>query len=251
MTGIGSRVKVAVTAVAVERDREQVPVPEHPPPLQPEKVEPGSGLAERVTLLPKGKLLEHVGPQSIPAGALVTVPLPVPILLTVRLTGCKANMAVTVVAADRETMHGPVPEQPPPLHPKKVEPVVATAESVTLLALGKLPVQVEPQLIPAGELVTVPVPTPAMLMVSATVCTVKLAVTVVVALRVTEQLPEPEQPPPFHPVNVEPGAGLAERVTDPPLGKLLEQVGPQLIPAGALVTVPVPVPALLMVRGIN
>jgi hypothetical protein len=54
MTGIGSRVKVAVTAVAVERDREQVPVPEHPPPLQPENVEPGSGLAVRVTAVPLG-----------------------------------------------------------------------------------------------------------------------------------------------------------------------------------------------------
>ena len=135
-------------------------MPEQPPPLHPEKMEPGAGLAERVTLVPKGKLPEHVAPQLIPAGALVTVPPPLPAQLTVRLTGCKTNVAVTVVAADRETLHGPVPEQLPPLHPEKVEPVVATAESVTLLPPGKLLIQVEPQLIPAGALVTVPMPAP-------------------------------------------------------------------------------------------
>jgi len=45
-------------------------------------------------------------------------------------------------------------------------------------------------------------------------------------------------------LKVEPAAGAAVRVTVVPLVKLAEQVAPQLMPAGALVTVPVPVPAL-------
>ena len=47
---------------------------------------------------------------------------------------------------------------------------------------------------------------------------------------------------PVHPANVELAPGLAVSVTDVPVVKLALHVGPQLIPAGALVTVPVPVP---------
>jgi len=43
-------------------------------------------------------------------------------------------------------------------------------------------------------------------------------------------------------VNTEPEAGLAVRVTLVPLLKVALQVLPQLIPAGALATVPVPLP---------
>ena len=62
--------------------------------------------------------------------------------------------------------------------------------------------------------------------------------TVVAALRVTMQVPVPEQPPPLQPVKVEPAAGVAVRVTVVPLAKLAEQVAPQVMPAGALVTEP-------------
>jgi hypothetical protein len=48
-------------------------------------------------------------------------------------------------------------------------------------------------------------------------------------------------------VNVEPAAGVAVRVTDVPLPNAAEHVAPHEIPAGALVTVPVPAPALLTV----
>ena len=70
-------------------------------------------------------------------------------------------MAVTVVAAESVTVQGPVPEQPLPLQPPKVEPAAGAAVSVTAVPLAKLAEQVAPQVIPAGELVTVPLPVPA------------------------------------------------------------------------------------------
>ncbi len=60
----------------------------------------------------------------------------------------------------------PVPEQPPPDQPAKAEPVAGAAVSVTTVPLEKDCEQVDPQLIPAGELVTVPVPAPPLVTVS-------------------------------------------------------------------------------------
>jgi hypothetical protein len=114
--------------------------------------------------------------------------------------------------------------------------------------LGKLAVQLVPQLMPAGELVTVPAPLPALLAVKSTGCRPKSAVTVVAALSVTVQAPVPVHPPPLHPLKSEPASGAAVSVTMVPLGKLAEQLVPQLMPAGELVTVPTPLPALLTMR---
>ena len=75
--------KVAVTVVAAETVTTHDPVPEHPPPLQPVKVEPAAGAAVSVTAVPLVKLAEQVAPQVMPAGALVMVPVPVPTLETV------------------------------------------------------------------------------------------------------------------------------------------------------------------------
>src|SRR5881296_3614039 len=239
------RVKVAVTVGAALRGTGQAPGPEQPPPLQPLKVEPAAGAAVSVTAVPLVKLAVQIAPQVMPAGALVTAPLPVPALLTVSVkVGVK--VAVTVVAAETVTTHDPVPAQPPPLQPPKVEPAAGAAVSVTAVPLAKLAVHVAPQVMPAGLLVTVSAPAPALETVS-TRAGVKVAVTVVAAEIVTVQLPVPEQPPPVQPVKVEPAAGAAVSVMAAPLAKLAEQVAPQLIPPGALVTVPLPVPALLTV----
>ena len=62
----------------------QVPVPEQPPPLQPVKVEPAAGAAVKVTAVPLANAVEHFPPQLMLPGALVTVPAPV--LLTVSVT---------------------------------------------------------------------------------------------------------------------------------------------------------------------
>jgi len=64
------------------------------------------------------------------------------------------------------TMQVPVPAQPAPLHPAKVEVPFGAAVSVTTVPCAKVAVQVEPQLIPAGLLVTVPFPVPDLFTVS-------------------------------------------------------------------------------------
>jgi hypothetical protein len=81
-----------------------------------------------------------------------------------------------------------------------------------------------------------------------------VAVTVLVAFRVTVQVPVPVQPPPLQPAKVEPFAGVAVRVTVVPLAKVAEQRMPQmisddaLISLGALTTVPLPGPILTTAR---
>ena len=65
----------------------------------------------------------------------------------------------------------------------------------------------------AGELVTVPLPAPACVTVSAKLCSVNVAVTVVAAVMVTVQVLFPVQPALDQPVNVDPVAGAAVSVT--------------------------------------
>jgi hypothetical protein len=74
----------------------------------------------------------------------------------------------------------------------------------------------EPQLIPAGELVTEPVPLPVTDTVSVRLMSVKVAVTDLAASIVTMHVPVPEQAP-DQPVNVEvDDTGVAVRVTTVP-----------------------------------
>jgi hypothetical protein len=237
----------AVTAVAAFSVTVQVPVPEQPPPVQPEKVEPAAGVAVSVTAVPLANAAEHVAPQEMPAGLLVTVPEPAPALLTVRVKDGTANVAVTVVAAFSVTVQVPVPEQPPPLQPEKVEPAAGVAVKVTAVPLAYAAMHVAPQEIPAGLLVTVPIPEPVLFTVSVKACRAKVAVTVVAALSVTVQVPVPEQPPPLQPEKVEPATGVAVKMTAEPPANAAEHVAPQEMPAGLLVTVPEPAPDLLTV----
>ena len=86
MTGAANGVKVAVTFRACVILTVHVPVPLHPSPLQPVKLEPLAALAVNVTLVSWSKAVLtaiHVLSQLSPAGLEVTVPLPVPSLLTV------------------------------------------------------------------------------------------------------------------------------------------------------------------------
>ena len=154
----------------------------------------------------------QVPPQSIPAGEEVTIPLPA--LLTVRMKLCKVKLALALFAASIVTVQAPVPVQAP-LQPVKVEPVAGVAVSVTAVVYPKVPLQVLPQLMPAGVLATVPVPVPAGLTVSVNVWSVKLAVTLWGVVMVTVQGPVPVQSP-LQPIKVEPVDAVAVSVTAVP-----------------------------------
>jgi hypothetical protein len=151
----GFEAKVAVTELAAAKVTVHGPVPLHPAPLQPvnELPEPASALRVTAVLAGKGALHAPEG-QRIPLGLLVTDPGP--LTLTVR-TGMAANVAVTELAPVNAMAQLAVPLQLPP-QPENEEPDPAAAVSVTWVLAAKLALQVDPQLIPEGVLVTVPVP---------------------------------------------------------------------------------------------
>ena len=154
----------------------------------------------------------------------VTVPVPAPLLVTVRAyVGVALKVAVTLLAdVPIGTVQVPVPGQlmPAPVQPAKVEAGEdGVAVNMTLDPLSKEAEQAMPQLIPAGALVTVPELPP--LRVSATLTAylagIKLAVTEVAALKVTTQVLVPEQPPPLQPAKTDvPAVGVAVNVTTVP-----------------------------------
>jgi hypothetical protein len=74
----------------------------------------------------------------------------------------------------------------------------------------------------------------------------KVAVQLIVLFMVT--LPSVQSALPDQPAKLDPETGVAVKVTAVALLKAAEQVVPQLMPAGLLVTVPAPVPALRTVR---
>src|SRR4030095_2158949 len=93
----------------------------------------------------------------------------------------RAKVAWTVVAALSVTVHVPVPEQPPPLQPVKLEPAAGAAVKVTAVPLANAAEQVGPHERPAGLLFTVPRPVPALETVKVTV-DVRVTVRLVVAV---------------------------------------------------------------------
>lgn len=150
----------------------------------------------------------------MPTGLLVTVPLPVPDLLTLNTKVWALKSAMTEVAAVMSTVHVPVPEHPAPLQPVKVDPVSAVAVNETLVLDGNEYEQDDPQSIPVGLLITVPLPVPPLLTFNVyEVDMSKLAVTEMASVMLTVQTPVPVQPPPLHPVNVDPLPATAVRVT--------------------------------------
>jgi hypothetical protein len=72
-----------------------------------------------------------------------------------------------------------------------------------------------------------------------------LNVAVQLTLLLTVTLPSLQSASPDQPAKTEPEAGVAVSATAVPLAKALEQELPQLMPAGELVIVPLPVPERL------
>ena len=90
-----------MTEVAVLTVTVQVAVPVQAP-LQPAKVEPGAGVAVKVSWVPAVTVSLQSEPQEIPAGELVTVPVPVPLLATGRVTA--AVVAEPLTARERVSL---------------------------------------------------------------------------------------------------------------------------------------------------
>jgi hypothetical protein len=77
----------------------------------------------------------QVAPQLMPAGVLVTVPVPVPLRVTVSgncVTVERVNAAPTLAAAFSVTTQLPVPEHAP-LQPVKVDPEAGVGVSDTIV----------------------------------------------------------------------------------------------------------------------
>src|SRR6185295_16304747 len=226
-------------------------------PLQAPKIEPASGTAVRLSVVPTAFADLQIEPQLIgtlvapPPGALpVTVPLPAPVFTTVKAED--VNRAVMVRAALMVTWHT-LPPGPliiaHPLHEVNDEPWNAVAVTFTGVVSAKACTQSRPHEMPAGELTAIPEPVPVTATVS--LAPVKVAVTArVVELSVTTHGPVVLVQPPLHPEKVTPGSGVAASVTMLPSGNTCEHapgsVGHE-IPDGTLVTVPLPPPASVTV----
>jgi len=128
--GEGFGKKVAVTDWAALIVTTQIPVPLHTAPLQPLNTDPLAGVAVSVTDVPLANDALHVAPQLIPTGLLVTVPLPLPVFVTVRVYNC-VKLAFTACAAFIVTKQLPVPLHPAPLQPLNTDPLAGVAVSVT------------------------------------------------------------------------------------------------------------------------
>jgi hypothetical protein len=159
--------KVAVTCLAASTLTTQVDaVPVHAPD-QPANAEPLFGVAVKVTLVPDAKLALQAEPQEMPAGLLVTGPLPAPALETVKAYEgtIRLNVAVTFLAALIVTTQVAAVLVQAPVHPANTDPLLGVAVSVTLAPEAKLALHAEPQAMPAGLLVTGPLPVPALAIV--------------------------------------------------------------------------------------
>ena len=98
-----------------------------------------------------------------------------------------------------------------------------------------------PQLIPAGLLVTVPLPD--LTRFNVAVSSLNVAVQDLLAPMV--RTPSEQSESPLHPAKLDPEEGTAVRETIVPKEYACEQSLPQLMPAGLLLTLPLPLPPLV------
>jgi hypothetical protein len=171
------------------------------------------------------------------------VPDALPVSETVSV-GVLENEAATDVVPVIVKVHVAEPVQPAPVHPAKKAPAPGMAVSVICVPGWKGAVQAEPQLIPAGLLVIVPLP---LTVTNSVGEPAKLAVALALFCMVTWHEPVPLQTP-LQPVKVLPDAGLADKVTFVPGANAAVHAVPQLIPLGSLTIEPDPDPPTTTVR---
>jgi phage tail protein X len=197
-----------------------------------------SAVSVNVTCVLFAKLALQVPGQLIPAGLLTTVPDPAPMSETVIVPN-RVKVAVTELAEVIVNTQGfALPVQEPAQEPK-ASPLPGDAVRDTIEFCGKFAEHVPGHAIPAGLLVTLPAPDTTT--VSSTVADrLKDALTLVAPATVTVQVVALFAHPPPQPANMDPAAGVSVRVTEAFCANVAEQVDGQLMPAGLLVTVPVP-----------
>jgi hypothetical protein len=113
------------------------PVALQPAPDQPVNLDPDAAVALSVTTVPAAKAFEHVPGHAMPLP--VTLPEPVPASPTVSVSAggeLAANVAVSDRAAFIVTVQVPVPLQPAPDQPAKVELPAAEPVSVIFVPAG-------------------------------------------------------------------------------------------------------------------
>jgi hypothetical protein len=126
-------------------------------PDQPANVEPDVGAAVNVTAVPLLSVVEQVLPQLIPPALLVTVPVPVPTRVTVSVCAVmRLNTAVQLMLAFIVTL--PSLQSALPDQLEKLEPLAGAAVNFTTVPPVYTSAQSLPQMMPMGELVTVPLP---------------------------------------------------------------------------------------------
>ena len=88
------------------------------------------------------------------------------------------KLAVTERLLLKVTVHEPVPLQSPD-QPENAEPTLGAAVKVTLVSTAKLCVHVDPQSMPLGVLLMLPLPAPARVIVKALVVGVDVLVVLI------------------------------------------------------------------------
>jgi len=125
------------------------------------------------------------------------------------------NVAVTVFVSLTETVHAPLPTHAP-LQPTNVANLVGLALKLIVDPRETLRLHFVPQSTPVGLEITRPKSVAALITVSVAFCRSNRAVTFCTWLIFTRQELAPVQAP-LQPAKVEPGSGIASRVTAAPL----------------------------------
>jgi hypothetical protein len=200
------------------------------------------GIAARLTGVPATNDAAHVPLEHvIPAGVLVTVPLPLTMTLSVNVW---MNVADTDRACVIETLHTPIPVQSPP-QPPKTKLVLGMGVRITCVwsKYDALHVPDEHER-PPRSAVTVPLPVTD----TVRVCRgTNVALTTWLELNVTLHVFAMPLHAPDHPANADPLAGIAVNITVVPVANEPAHVGGQAKAPTSEVTVPDPKPCVTIV----
>ena len=100
-------------------------------PVHPLKNDPGCEVAVSVTTVPVAYVAEHPAPQLIPPGLELTVPRPIPVLVTVSVKLNAVNVGTTDLDAFSVRLHVSLDAESHPLQLSNLDP--ATGDAVRVI----------------------------------------------------------------------------------------------------------------------